>query len=107
MATAASTRSGVHNPTGRFVAEHPGLVRLGKAGWFAKGAVYAIAGVLALVIVGQAQGWSDSPAGTQEEASPTGALRAVAHTGVGPLLMWLLAAGLLLYAVWRLISALL
>jgi hypothetical protein len=106
MVSASSTSAG-NNPTGRLVAEHPGVVRFGKAGWFAKGAVYAVAGVLALVIVGEAKGWSDSPTGAQEEASPTGALRAVAHTGGGPLLLWLLAAGLLIYAAWRLVSALL
>jgi hypothetical protein len=83
-------------------------VKIGRAGWFAKGVVYLIAGYLALEIASKASGWSAaaSPTGTQE-ASPTGALRTVSTSTGGPLLLWLLAIGMLMYAVWRLVTALL
>jgi hypothetical protein len=45
------SKSVPHNPVGHLVAEHPSLVRLARAGWLAKGVVYLLAGVRALVIV--------------------------------------------------------
>jgi len=96
-----------HNPVGRLAADHPGVVKAGRAGWFAKGVVYVIAGVLALMIAAKASGWSKSPTTGTEEASPTGALKTVAHMSGGAVLMWLLAVGLLLYAAWRVVTALL
>ena len=102
MSTALSSSK---NPTGRLVAEHPAVVRFGKAGWLAKGVVYCIAGVLALVIVGKARGWSVTKSTQNQEASPTGALKTVAHTSFGPLLLWVLAIGLVTYAAWRFVSA--
>jgi Domain of Unknown Function (DUF1206) len=96
----------IHNPTGRLVAEHPGLVKLGRLGWFAKGVVYLLAGVLSLVVVAQSFGWSTT-SGAAAEASPTGAIKEVAHSTGGPLLLWALALGLFLYAAWRVVTALL
>lgn len=40
----------IHNPVGRLIAEHPGVVKIGRAGWFAKGVVYVIGGFLALSV---------------------------------------------------------
>lgn len=97
----------VHNPVGRIAADHPGVVKVGRAGWFAKGVVYLIAGVLAILIAARASGWSKASASTNTEASPTGALETVAHATGGALLLWALAAGMLLYAAWRVVSALL
>ena len=94
----------VRSPFARLAADHPGAVQLGRAGWLAKGAVYFIAGVLAFNLGLRGRGWST---GTDQEASPTGAIKTVATTTGGPLLLWLLAIGLLLYAAWRLLSALL
>jgi hypothetical protein len=91
------------NPTGRLAAEHPGLVRLGRAGWLAKGVVYLLAGFLALLLAARSFGWDDADAG--QEASPTGALKEVADSTGGPLLLGVLAVGLLLYVAWRLVSA--
>jgi hypothetical protein len=96
----------IHNPTGRLVSEHPGLVKVGRVGWFAKGVVYLLAGVLAVVIVAQSFGWSTT-SGDATEASPTGAIKEVAHSAGGPLLLWALAVGLFLYAAWRVVTALL
>ncbi|HET9602222.1 MAG TPA: DUF1206 domain-containing protein [Acidimicrobiales bacterium] len=95
----------VQNPTGRLTREHPGLVKLARLGWLAKGIVYLLAGVLVLGLLQRALGWSDSSGG--QEASPTGALNEVADTSWGPALLWALAIGLFLYAAWRVISALL
>jgi hypothetical protein len=88
-------------------AEHPGLVKVGRAGWFAKGVVYAIAGALALLLALEASGWSDAPAGSSQEASPTGALKAVSERSGGTVLLWVLAIGMFLYAAWRVVTALL
>jgi uncharacterized protein DUF1206 len=95
----------IHNPVGRLTADHSGVVKIGRAGWFAKGVVYVIAGVLALSVAAKASGWSNSP--SDQEASPTGAIKTVAGSGGGTLLLWLLAIGMLLYAAWRIVSALL
>jgi hypothetical protein len=93
------------NPVGELTAEHPGLVKLGRVGWFAKGAVYVLAGVLALMVAARAGGWSNSPSTGTQEASPTGALKTVAGSGPKTLLLWALAIGMVLYALWRVVSA--
>jgi hypothetical protein len=95
----------VQGSAGRLTAEHPGVVKAGKAGWFAKGVVYLIAGILALSVALKASGWSKSPSTGAQEASPTGAIKTVAGHGGGVLLLWLLAIGMLLYAAWRVVSA--
>jgi hypothetical protein len=93
---------------GNIAAEHPGAVKIGRAGWFAKGVVYSIAGYLALSVAAKASGWADSTSTTgNQEASPLGAIKTVAGSGGGTLLLWLLAIGMLLYATWRIVSALL
>src|SRR4051794_6833906 len=96
----------VHNPVGELAAEHPGLVKIGRAGWFAKGVVYVLAGILALQIAAKASGFAKGAQTGQQEASPTGAIKAVAGSG-GGVVLWLLAIGMLLYALWRVVSALL
>ncbi len=96
----------VHRPqVGRITAEHPSLVRIGRAGWLAKGVVYIVAGMLALLIAAKASGWSRAKSAPNDEASPTGALKTVAHVTGGSLLLVVLAAGMLLYAAWRVVSA--
>jgi hypothetical protein len=98
----------IHNPVGNLAAEHPGAVKIGRAGWFAKGVVYAIAGYLALSVAAKASGWADATSSTgNQEASPIGAIKTVAGSSGGTLLLWLLAIGMLLYAAWRVVSALL
>lgn len=97
----------LHNPLQRLSTEHPTVVKLGRVGWFAKGVVYVIAGFLALSVAAKASGWTNAPASGQEEASPTGAIKTVASSSGGTALLWLLAAGMLLYAAWRVVSALL
>jgi hypothetical protein len=95
------------NNVGRLTSEHPGVVKIGRIGWLAKGIVYIIAGYLALSIASKASGWSNDAGTGAQEASPTGAIKTVAGSGPGSLLLWLLAIGMLLYAAWRVVSALL
>lgn len=97
----------IHNPVGEFAAQHPGAVKVGRAGWLGKGVVYTIAGYLALAVAAKAGGWTNSPATGAQEASPIGAIKTVAGSGGGTLVLWLLAIGMLLYAAWRVVSALL
>jgi hypothetical protein len=90
------------NPTARVAAQHPGTVKLGRVGWAAKGVVYFVAGVLAIMLVFKSFGWSST---TNREASPTGAIKTIAGTTGGAFLLWSLAVGMLLYAAWRVVSA--
>ena len=98
-----SSRTAVPNPTAEVVAEHPGLVKLGQAGWAAKGVVYTIAGVLAATVVFGSFGWSTP--GSNQEASPNGAIKTISGSPGGALLLWVLGLSMLLYAAWRLTSA--
>jgi len=67
--------------------------------------LYALGGVLALLLAARAAGWTNNPAAGTQEASPTGALKTVAHASGGQILLGVLAVGMLLYAAWRLVSA--
>jgi hypothetical protein len=96
MATIHDHAPTLHNPVGELAAQHPGLVKLGRAGWFAKGVVYVLAGILALQVAAKASGFAKSPATGQQEASPIGAIKTVAGSGGGTLLLWVLAIGMLL-----------
>lgn len=86
----------------RVAAEHPRLVAAGRVGFAASGAVYVIAGTLAMIIALSSVNWSSAD---DEEASPLGALKTVSHSPGGKVLLWILALGLLVYAGWRLVSA--
>lgn len=88
----------------RFAREHPGLVKLGRAGWVAKGAVYALTGVLAVVVALDTAARGGS---TGEEANQSGAVAAIARQSGGAVLLLVIAAGLLLYAAWRFVTVLL
>jgi Domain of Unknown Function (DUF1206) len=95
------------NPVGSFAKDHPGIVRLGRAGWLSKGVVYLVAGGLALLVAAKATEWSRAADAPNQEASPTGALKAIAQLSGGTALMWLMAIGMLTYAAWRVVSAVL
>jgi hypothetical protein len=61
-----------------------------------------------LSVAAKASGWAASTSSTgNQEASPIGAIKTVAGSSGGTLLLWLLAIGMLLYAAWRVVSALL
>lgn len=80
------------------------VVRLGWAGWFAKGVVYLLAGALAGSVVARSRGWTSTHA-PDGEASPTGAIKEIATFTAGRVLLLALAAGLIIYAVWRAFTA--
>ena len=82
-------------------------MKFGRAGWFAKGVVYVLAGGLALLVVGRSFGWSEREGRRQGQASPTGAIKEVAQSTGGPLLLVALAVGMFLYAAWRVATAVL
>ena len=67
----------------------------GRVGYVFKGVLYALLGALAV----------QAALGGGEAEGQTGALRAIADTGVGGVLLPLLAVGLALYSLWRLATA--
>ena len=69
------------------------LQTFARAGWFARGVVYCLLGVLALTGTGAS------------DASPQGVFRSVQDMPGGPWLLGLLALGLALYGAYRLYSA--
>ncbi len=88
----------------QFAREHPAIVKFGRIGWVAKGLVYGLTGVLALLIgIHAARGTSSSG----DEASQTGAIARIAENSFGAALLIVVAAGLVLYSLWRLVSVLL
>jgi hypothetical protein len=97
--TAQAPQTGSHE-VAQAVRQNPFVVTVGRAGWVAKGVVYAIFGLLAFVV-------ARNGGASEDEASPRGAVGKVAETGAGTALLWVLAIGLALYVVWRLLSAVL
>jgi hypothetical protein len=92
-----------------FAREHPAIVKFGRVGWVAKGVVYSIVGVLSLLVgvnARDAGGGGDAASGGQE-ASQTGAITRIAESSYGVVLLYVVAAGLVIYALWRLMSVLL
>jgi hypothetical protein len=74
------------------------LQAVGRLGWVAKAAIYTVFGLLAFQV---AKGT------TNEEADPSGAVHQIAQSGAGRAVLVALAAGLVLYAMWRLACAVL
>lgn len=87
-----------------FARRHPGLVTFARIGWVAKGLVYGLTGVLAFLIGLDSVGRSSDSGG---EASQTGAIAQIAQNSYGVVLLVVVAAGLVLYSSWRLVSVLL
>jgi hypothetical protein len=69
-----------------------------RVGWFVKGIVYGLIGILALQV---AFGGSD------QDADEEGALQAIADQPFGTILLWAVAAGVAFYAIGRLVEAVL
>jgi hypothetical protein len=82
---------------------HRWLVTVARLGWVAKGVVYLVVGLLAVPIaVDGLRG--EGSGGGESEASQSGAVAKIAETSFGSLVLWIIAIGLALYVVWRLIS---
>ncbi|MEZ5226975.1 MAG: DUF1206 domain-containing protein [Acidimicrobiales bacterium] len=72
---------------------------VGRAGWVAKGFVYLLVGVLFVrIALGSSSG---------EEANQAGAVEKIAEQPAGRVLLVALGVGLALYAIWRLLTAVL
>jgi hypothetical protein len=82
---------------------HPGLVTLARLGWVAKGVVYLVVGVLAIPIAVDGLR-SEGTQSAEGEASQSGAVAKIAETSFGSLALWVIAIGLALYVIWRLVS---
>lgn len=92
--TDANVLSGPASDTAHAMARW--LVIVARVGYAAKGVVYIVVGALAARL---AVGWGGGTIGT------TGALHAIADGPFGVLALATMAAGLMGYAVWRLINA--
>jgi hypothetical protein len=74
----------------------PWVEKLARFGYAAKGVVYAVIGILALQLaLGQGG----------EATGPEGALSTIGQQPFGRALLAIMAAGLLAYALWRLVQA--
>ncbi len=81
------------------VDRNPWITTVTRLGWGAKGIVYAVMGLLAVAIAR-----SRAP---EEDASPEGALSVVLERSFGRPLLAFVGIGLVLYALWRLLSVVL
>ncbi len=79
--------------------DNESLATVGRIGWVAKGVVYAVMGFLAVPI-------AFGSGGQSEQASRSGALQEIAEQSYGGVLLALVGVGLMLYALWRLATAL-
>ena len=73
-----------------YAKDHP-LETLGRVGYAAKGVVYVLLGVLAV----------DAAFGAGGPEGQGGALREIAGTWYGPVVLWALVVGLAAYGLWR------
>lgn len=81
---------------GDAIQDRPWLETLGQLGWIAKGAVYLLFGATATQIARQEP--------SDDEASPAGALNRVLEQPGGRILLSVMAVGLALYFLWRVLS---
>jgi Domain of Unknown Function (DUF1206) len=106
MTTSTITDQSVSRKVDEVAHRHPGLVTVARVGWVAKGVVYGVLGVLAVPIAIEGL-QKDRARGGPGEASQLGAVTEIADTSFGVVALWVIAIGLALYVVWRLISILL
>jgi Domain of Unknown Function (DUF1206) len=85
---------------------HPSLVTAARFGWVAKGVVYALVGVLAVPIAIQGL-QSDRARDKGTQASQLGAVTEIGQNSFGTIALWIIAIGLALYVLWRLVSIML
>jgi hypothetical protein len=93
-----------------FIRRHPSVIRFARIGWAAKGIVYLLTGVLAFTIIADpfgSQNGSQSEGGNSDQADPSGAVAKIAQQPFGEVLLWVLAVGLFMYALWRIVTVIL
>ena len=87
---------GACNPQGQACFRQPGRAFLARAGLTARGVIYILVGVVAvLVALGQ----------SSREADQSGALQLLAGKSYGLVALWLLGIGFAAYSLWRLSEA--
>jgi len=82
--------------TTRRAASSPAMSLLARAGLTARGVMYALIGIIAIQI---------ALGSSRQQADRTGAVRLVASTPLGSLVLWLLVAGFAGMTLWRLSEA--
>jgi Domain of Unknown Function (DUF1206) len=82
--------------TARRSASGRGMALLARAGLVARGLMYVLVGVIAVEIAVK---------GSHQQADRTGAVRLVAHTAFGSVVLWLLVIGFAGMTLWRLSEA--
>jgi hypothetical protein len=103
MSTSTIATGGVSERAEQVAHRHPAFVTAARFGWVAKGVVYALVGVLAVPIAIQGlQADRARDRGTQ--ASQLGAVTEISQNSFGTIALWIIAIGLALYVLWRLIS---
>ena len=78
------------------VDEHPWLEEMARLGWISRGVIYTLMGLTAFQIARQ------DP--TSKDASPEGSIGRVGEAPFGRILLVVLAIGLLLHVLWRLLE---
>jgi hypothetical protein len=91
MSTPLSTASTHVGGAAQLAANSETLDKVARAGFVAKGLVYALIGLLAFQIA----------LGGSEQADQKGALQAIAEKPGGSIVLWLMVVGFLGYAAWR------
>jgi hypothetical protein len=92
----ASSGGSVADEVEQTVRRHPLVETLIRQGWFAKGLVYLLMGVVAATFVFLPR--------VQDQASPEGALGLVSRQPGGRVLLAVLGLGLMMYTAWRVLS---
>jgi hypothetical protein len=96
VARTVRRKTGWANGAGRQAANSPFMSGLAKAGFVARGVMYALIGIIAVQI---AVGHS------HQQADRSGAVRVVAATPFGAVILWLMVAGFAGMTLWRLSEA--
>lgn len=105
MSSSTFASAGVSERVQETAHHHPALVTAGRFGWVAKGIVYAMVGVLAVPIAIDGLR-SDRARDGGSQASQLGAVSKISQTSFGTVALWIVAIGLGLYVIWRLVSVL-
>jgi hypothetical protein len=97
VAHSVRRRSSRARMTSRRAANSPIMAWLARAGLAARGVMYILIGIIAVEI---------ATGGTKQKADNSGAIRLVASTPFGKILLWLVAIGFAGLTLWRLSEAL-
>jgi Domain of Unknown Function (DUF1206) len=106
MSTSTIATGGVSERAEQVAHRHPAFVTAARFGWVAKGVVYALVGVLAVPIAIQGL-QADRARDGGSQASQLGAVTEISQNSFGTIALWIIAVGLALYVLWRLISIML